>query len=102
MNMYESCTHSKKLNRISTTETPSAFLPVITLTKRNSFSDFQHHRLVLPIFEHSESEIINMYILVSCFFHSVLLCESSILLNIGVVHLSSCSLEFHCVCTKPC
>lgn len=69
MNTYDTNTHNKKLNRISTTKTPSFLLPAITPTKDNSYSDFQHYKLVLPMFEHNISGIINIRFLVLNFFH---------------------------------
>lgn len=69
VNTYDTTAVTRSLTRISTTEMPSSLLPVISPTKDNSYSDFQHHKLVLPTFGYNISGIINIFFLVLCFFH---------------------------------
>lgn len=83
---------NKKPNRISTTEIPSSFLPVTTSTTDNGFSDFQHHKLVLPTFEYNISGIIDLHLLVLCFFHYCFHEIHSYCCMLYIVHLSSLQL----------
>lgn len=88
---YETLSHNRKFNRIS--RNPLILLFSHSYRKGNDHFNVQHHRLVLSIFECDVSGTTSIYFSVPCFVHSgEFLWDFSILLHVGVVHLSSLQL----------